>query len=221
MEKTSQFIEKVYEAGKGKYQPDMLSKFIEYWTEKNTGGKKMLWEKKPVFDIAKRLQTWKRNETTNFGRNIPEKPDSSPTTREGAITKGLEMLCKAYNKPLAEAITKAGVYGDALEKVPTEWLLDVFKAAIKTCRFFPSPKSLLEAWQDVEFKPGERQQEPKQDTWLNNLDTDLIAQVRQHSPGVVDYLMQCGLAETPHLPLNADQMRLFGLAFGRKYGVKL
>lgn len=46
-----------------KYKKEMLREFYDYWTEKNDGGRKMRFEMQKVFDIAKRLNTWKNNET--------------------------------------------------------------------------------------------------------------------------------------------------------------
>jgi hypothetical protein len=39
-----------------------------YWTEHNPGGKKMRFEMQKVFDIHRRILTWKRNQT-NFNKN--------------------------------------------------------------------------------------------------------------------------------------------------------
>jgi len=43
------------------YPPDMLEKFLDYWTEKNEGGKKMRFEMQKVFDVSRRLKTWSGN----------------------------------------------------------------------------------------------------------------------------------------------------------------
>ena len=43
---------------KGKYSPDTLNKFLNYWTEKNKNGTKMKWEMQETFEISKRLGTW-------------------------------------------------------------------------------------------------------------------------------------------------------------------
>lgn len=44
------------------YGKKMVREFYEYWTEKSKGGRKMRFEKQTVFDIGRRLGTWKRNE---------------------------------------------------------------------------------------------------------------------------------------------------------------
>tara|TARA_R110002020_G_scaffold159525_1_gene343407 strand:- start:3630 stop:4244 length:615 start_codon:yes stop_codon:yes gene_type:complete len=41
---------------------DILKEFVNYWTEENRSGSKMLFELQPTFDINRRLQTWCRNE---------------------------------------------------------------------------------------------------------------------------------------------------------------
>jgi len=47
---------------KNQYSEAMLQLFFEYWTERTEGTKKMRYEKETVFEISKRLITWKRNE---------------------------------------------------------------------------------------------------------------------------------------------------------------
>lgn len=42
-----------------KYDRPMLVEFYNYWTEHSTNGKKMRFEKEKVFDVSKRLATWK------------------------------------------------------------------------------------------------------------------------------------------------------------------
>lgn len=48
-------------------------KFISYWTEKNTGGKKERWQKQQVFDIKRRWATWTQN-TKEWGKEEKKKP---------------------------------------------------------------------------------------------------------------------------------------------------
>ena len=45
------------------YPKEMLRAFYDYWTEMNEGGRKMRFEMQKVFDIKKRLVTWKKNES--------------------------------------------------------------------------------------------------------------------------------------------------------------
>jgi len=44
------------------YPKEMLRAFYDYWTEKNEGGRRMRFEMQKVFDIKKRLVTWKNND---------------------------------------------------------------------------------------------------------------------------------------------------------------
>ena len=49
-----------------KYGSTMLNEFYSYWTEMSPGGKKMRFEKETVFDVARRLTTWRNN---NYGKH--------------------------------------------------------------------------------------------------------------------------------------------------------
>lgn len=54
------------------YGKEMLREFFNYWTEKNEGGKKMRFEMQKVFDVSKRLITWKnRNKTFKHNGKQP------------------------------------------------------------------------------------------------------------------------------------------------------
>jgi len=52
----------------GIYDANMLNNFYLYWTEKNPKGRKMRFEKEKIFDIKRRLATW-RDRQKNFGTN--------------------------------------------------------------------------------------------------------------------------------------------------------
>lgn len=56
------------------YDSRMLEEFTSYWTESGETQTKLRFEKQPVFEIKKRLVTWKRNEKPN--------KDSDPTGRK-------------------------------------------------------------------------------------------------------------------------------------------
>lgn len=63
-----------------KYDKKMIRAFYDYWTESNQAGKKMRFEMEKVFDSAKRLATWERNEA-KFGKkhkkgDFPNKYDA-------------------------------------------------------------------------------------------------------------------------------------------------
>ena len=52
----------------GKYEPEMVRKFFEHYSELTPGGEKMLWETFKTFQIAGRLKKWSENEI-NFNKN--------------------------------------------------------------------------------------------------------------------------------------------------------
>ncbi len=52
------------------YSKETLRAFYDYWTESNPNGKKMRFEMQKVFDVKRRLATWKRNES-NFSVSKP------------------------------------------------------------------------------------------------------------------------------------------------------
>lgn len=61
-------------AYKQEYPEQMLIDFFEYWSEHNAGGKKMRYEKQPVFDLSRRLRTWARNNKNfNNGKKADKK----------------------------------------------------------------------------------------------------------------------------------------------------
>ncbi len=53
----------VFENDPLKYDQEMLEAFFNYWSEKNKAGKKMRFELEKVFEISKRLATWKTNQS--------------------------------------------------------------------------------------------------------------------------------------------------------------
>lgn len=60
-EREKEFMERVA-AHLDTYPKEMLRSFYDYWTEKNEGGRRMKFEMQRVFDVSRRLATWKRNE---------------------------------------------------------------------------------------------------------------------------------------------------------------
>ncbi len=58
------------------FPKDLLQSFFNYWTEINEGGKKMRFEMQKVFEIKKRLTTWKSNEI-KFSKNGKGKTNSA------------------------------------------------------------------------------------------------------------------------------------------------
>ena len=49
-----------------KYGYNMLKAFVDYWTEKNSRGKKMKYQMEKTFDIDKRLSTWSKNDYDGY-----------------------------------------------------------------------------------------------------------------------------------------------------------
>ena len=45
----------------GILNPTELDDFVDYWTEKNIGGRKMRFQMEKTFDVVRRLKRWKRN----------------------------------------------------------------------------------------------------------------------------------------------------------------
>lgn len=58
------------------YSKEMLREFFDYWVEKNPDGRKMRFEMEKVFDISRRLKTWKRNNYNN-GTRINKREQAS------------------------------------------------------------------------------------------------------------------------------------------------
>tara|TARA_R100000655_G_scaffold81041_1_gene120433 strand:- start:144 stop:803 length:660 start_codon:yes stop_codon:yes gene_type:complete len=54
-----EFEESVYSSN---YSTEMCNDFVQYWTEKNKLGNKMLFEMQKTFDISRRLGRWAKNE---------------------------------------------------------------------------------------------------------------------------------------------------------------
>ena len=63
-----------------KYDKQMLADFQAYWTETNTRGK-MRYQGEKFFDIAKRLATWARNQSTFSNNKKNEQTQELPAGR--------------------------------------------------------------------------------------------------------------------------------------------
>lgn len=93
-----------------------ISAFCDYWTEHSEGARKMRYEKETVFEISKRLATWKRNEE-NFAAKNPSIPtNSSPfpnyydykLEQKLGMGSDLSMLNKYYQHLRALGFKKHG-----------------------------------------------------------------------------------------------------------------
>jgi hypothetical protein len=60
-ERKSKFISDV-SIFRNQYPDEMLKEFCEYWIEHNEGGKKLRFEMQDVFNVSRRLSTWKKNQ---------------------------------------------------------------------------------------------------------------------------------------------------------------
>ena len=49
--------------------PNMIKEFIEYWTEHNDGGRVLRYEQQSIFNVRKRISTWKKN-SKKFNSNM-------------------------------------------------------------------------------------------------------------------------------------------------------
>ena len=83
--KESEFRLKVSEF-KAQYSAEMLKSFCDYWTESGEKSKQLRYEKQEVFDIARRLATWKsREKPVSFGTPKPEMEVNSKWGRPSNI----------------------------------------------------------------------------------------------------------------------------------------
>tara|TARA_R100001510_G_scaffold38908_1_gene35310 strand:- start:15918 stop:16850 length:933 start_codon:yes stop_codon:yes gene_type:complete len=66
------FTEKAHKIGKEKgLDKQEIEKFINHWGAHNEGGKKMRWEMEKVFDLPRRMNTWKsNNDKWNFSSGV-------------------------------------------------------------------------------------------------------------------------------------------------------
>lgn len=62
----------------GEYHRDLMNEFYAYWTEMNDGGMKMRFEMQKVFDVKRRLATWKKRSEGNrfISRQTTPAPNS-------------------------------------------------------------------------------------------------------------------------------------------------
>lgn len=60
-ERKQDFKLKVWETFNKQLSVQTIKEFFEYWSESSSDGKKMRYEKEPVFDINRRMDTWLKN----------------------------------------------------------------------------------------------------------------------------------------------------------------
>lgn len=76
------------------YGAEMLKAFFMYWTEKNSNGKKMRFEMEKVFDLPRRLATWKSRQKIDNGTASPQKSKSQQTYEN--VEGAKELIKKIY-----------------------------------------------------------------------------------------------------------------------------
>ena len=80
--------------------PQMVKDFIEYWTEHNDGGNTLRYEQQSIFNIRKRMSTWKKNAVKfNSNSKFPVLSDDDIAKREARI----EADYKAQQQRFAKA----------------------------------------------------------------------------------------------------------------------
>ena len=76
------------------YGAEMLKAFFMYWTEKNSNGKKMRFDMEKVFDLPRRLATWKSRQKIDNGTASPQKSKSQQTYEN--VEGAKELIKKIY-----------------------------------------------------------------------------------------------------------------------------
>lgn len=119
------FTEKVTKVGqdKGLTKQD-IDKFIDHWGAHNEGGKKMRWEMEKVFDMSRRMNTWKsNNDKWNF---------SSGTTKPVVQTKSKKTTYICYGcdktKEIEGEITAEETFCDCGDQFMRDWEYNTLKA---------------------------------------------------------------------------------------------
>jgi len=79
--------------------PQMVKDFIEYWTEHNTDGRVLRYEQKSIFNIRKRMATWKKN-AVKFSSNskFPVLSDDDIEKREARIEADYKAQQQRFKK---------------------------------------------------------------------------------------------------------------------------
>ena len=79
--------------------PQMVKDFIEYWTEHNTDGRVLRYEQKSIFNIRKRMATWKKNAVKfNSNSKFPVLSDDDIAKREARIEADYKAQQQKFKK---------------------------------------------------------------------------------------------------------------------------
>lgn len=63
------------------YGKETIREFYDYWIEHNAGGKKMRFEMEKIFDLKRRLATWKRNNDKWDFKRLKDHSEQIVTTK--------------------------------------------------------------------------------------------------------------------------------------------
>ena len=79
--------------------PAMIKEFIEYWTEHNDGGRVLRYEQQSIFNIRKRITTWKKNALKfNQGSKFQSVSDQDIQKREEIIEADYQEQIKKFKE---------------------------------------------------------------------------------------------------------------------------
>ena len=82
--------------------PTIIEAFVNYWTEKNRSGTKMLFETKKTFEISKRMATWlKNNKEWSYETKAKSLDEEFPLDKTGNARLG---ICSACNNTVFLAV---------------------------------------------------------------------------------------------------------------------
>jgi len=79
----------------GKYGREMMNEFFAYWTERSENGKKMRFEMEKVFDVGRRLATWRKRDGERRFTRGQAPPTISPEQLRSQLDAKREREAKA------------------------------------------------------------------------------------------------------------------------------
>ena len=96
-EREADFKRSVAQKAAAFYPEKMINDFVNYWTEKNEGGKKMRFEMQKVFDVSRRLNTWaikQQNNSYQNGQTKQQLADADGADRKATILRMAAEACQ-------------------------------------------------------------------------------------------------------------------------------
>ena len=86
--------------------PQMVKNFIEYWTEHNDGGSVLRYEQKNIFNIRRRISTWKKNDKKfNNGMTFQAATDEDIEKKEERIEADYKAQQERFKKESDDVAT--------------------------------------------------------------------------------------------------------------------